>query len=242
MHKTGRNNTYLQRVVLTNQSLTHFPASLKTIFPYLRHIILSFNSIDRITNDHLSPFEMLNDLKMDHNQITYLDGNLFNGLASLILVDFSYNNIMYIGSDIKLPTRANFRNNPCINLEFYGANAGGDKRNFFVSHVQSQCVAVQPMTRQSSDISEDRNVMEKSTIIIDRTAEKEPEPITEEPSVNERPPKMGETLNCGFARLAGHEVSERCRQIFELNPKFLAHLENLPEFKADFNRGNQENV
>lgn len=237
MHKHGRNSTDLQRIVLTDQNLTSFPSDdFLNYFPYLRHIVLSFNSISHVTNDDLKIHKVLNVLLMDHNQISYLESNLFVGLDSLLIVNFDYNNIQHIGNDIKLPGRVHLKNNPCVDEEFEGFydRINPLARPNFISRLQSQCAPIEP---QTAVILKSVKFEEKSHSFMDRTEEKGPEPITEEPSLEMKPAKMGESMQCVLQNMMGnYTITERCRQIMmqleerDWQPEIAWHM---PEVKID---------
>lgn len=173
MHKYGTNNSYVERVVLEEQNLTSFPASLENLFPHLRHIILSFNSITRITSGHLKPHKYLNILNMDHNQITSLESDLFDGLDSLFLINFDNNFIAHIGFDIKLPSQVHLRKNTCIDVEL----SHTEVTDFLIAYIQNfsrnGCLPLQPIARLTSNISESTNFEEKPSIFLDHTQQKE---------------------------------------------------------------------
>lgn len=95
LHKHGKNSSYLERLMLTEQFLPFFPTNLETIFPYLRQIVLSRNSITKLTNSYLKSHKFLLELQMDFNEINYLERNVFEG-SNLLVVNLTRNHIMHI--------------------------------------------------------------------------------------------------------------------------------------------------
>lgn len=214
MHMHGWNSSCVERFVLTNQNMTSFPTGFENFFPNLQDIILSFNSISHIENGHLSPYNnSFSILFMDHNQISYLESSLFNGLGNLVIVNFNHNNIKYVGYNIELPKRLNLKNNTCIDEEFpqspyvFDFYSSSLQKHNFTHRLQHQCMPSQPITI----ILESEG---KSTIFIDHTQEKGSDTTTEEPSIKTKVPKLGESFWCINQMMRKVELTKRCREMF----------------------------
>lgn len=204
MHMHGWNSSNLHSIALKHQNLTTFPVNIVKFSPHLKEIVLSFNSITRITKYHLKPFRSLGYLVMDHNQISYLEYNLFHGISFLYLVDFSYNNIKHMVVDASWPlVHMDFRNNLCIN-ESLSMNSDEES---FICHIRNKCAPPQPTTKQPSDISESANLNESASV-IDHTQVKGPEPG----NIRANPPYPGEDLVCliiySMGKMGGKEISD----------------------------------
>lgn len=195
LHKYGKNNSYVDGLLLTNQNLTSFPTNLETIFPNLRHIVLSSNNITRLTNTDLKPHKLLSDLLMDNNQITYLEADLFDGMDKLITVNLTSNRISYIDHGIIIPLRMQIRlrNNTCIDEQRIGL----PDTSCFMSSILKQCAQL-PIATSNASMA---NVKSFSKIFVDRTQMKEQELITERPDFNIKPPKQGEIFHCQFKKI-----------------------------------------
>lgn len=211
MHKDGWNSTELQSISLKDQNLISFPTAIVQLLPNLQEIALSFNSITRITNNHLKPFSYLKFLIMDHNRISYLDGNFFHGVNSLFLVDFSYNNIKHMVVDYTWPMiRMDFRHNACIDEALMGVEDSEEERECFKSHIRNQCAPLQPTTGQSLNISESVNFTEKSDSFIDHTT-----PRTRISQFTDEYISK-DLFSCLLSSMVGASISEHCKEMFAL--------------------------
>lgn len=210
LHKYGKNNSYVQRLVLNNQNLTSFPTNLMAIFPHLQHIVLSSNNITRLTNTDLKPHTLLNQLLIDNNQITHLAANLFDGMDNLIIVDLTSNRISSIDHGIVIPPKLQIRlrNNTCIDEE----RTGLAETSCFMSSIVKQCAQLSIATSNEASMA---NVESFSTIFVDRTQMKEQEPITERPDFNVKPPKMGDLMHCHLKKAFLEMAPEDQKHLFK---------------------------
>ncbi|KAG4069693.1 hypothetical protein HA402_002272 [Bradysia odoriphaga] len=217
LHVHGRNSSYTDRFALNNQNLTSFPTSFKKFFPYLRIIDFSFNYIDRVTNNHLLPYKRLNSLILEHNRISTLDSNLFDGLNQLIEVKLNDNDIKHVGYDIKLPRYVYMDNNPCTPTCCNTVN-----RDTLISEfLRNQCPPLESTIEHSVGFPHDVEISNA----VDHTQEKNEEPATEEPGIETKPPSLGEVIHCSIAVMhrPNEQLGRRCTEIINemksnLNP------------------------
>ncbi|XP_037032956.1 uncharacterized protein LOC119071938 isoform X2 [Bradysia coprophila] len=228
-HLYGRNSSYTERFALNNQNLTSFPTSFEKFFPFLQIIDFSFNYIESMTNTHLQPHKRLSSLLLEHNRISTLDSNLFNGLDELINVRLNDNNIKHVGYDIKLPQYVHMDNNPCTptccDLIKYFMNITTSE------YLRNQCPPLQSTIENSVDFPHDVEISNA----VDNTQEKDEAPATEEPSIETKLPKMGEMIQCAFKVTLrendDESLGKRCSELARRHPDLFRVFDN-PEMRS----------
>ncbi|CRK91363.1 CLUMA_CG005036, isoform A [Clunio marinus] len=118
-HRAGLNNTHVETLLLTRQSLTNWLSDVENFFPNLLAIDFSYSSITTLTADNLKPFPNLKVLVIMYNKIEVLDSNTFQYTIELQHLGLAINEIREVGSgildelaDLKL---VSFYGNQCIN-------------------------------------------------------------------------------------------------------------------------------
>lgn len=111
----SENKKEIELFSMNRANLTRVPLNLELYFPSLHAIELKNNIITYVWNEVLARHIELEYLDLSYNQIQNLDGNLFDGLSNLKVINFRGNIIKHIGHDIKLPMGyVELRNNICI--------------------------------------------------------------------------------------------------------------------------------
>lgn len=118
-HQSGRGHNDVHALLIQSQNLPIVPTNIKTFFPNIRALQFHNNSISNISNNHLISFPNLQYLNLQTNKISLLDSNLFNGLTSMRVIIFNYNNIKHVGHDINLPDSGTiyFNGNACMDQQ-----------------------------------------------------------------------------------------------------------------------------
>lgn len=117
---------------IEDQNVIFWPRGLETIFNSLTNILLSNSKLSFVHQLDLKPFENLRELNLSNNDLTILDGNLFEFNRDIESVSFSGNKLIVIGENIvnslKTLMAADFRDNICTNQ--HTVYAGIEKLKF----------------------------------------------------------------------------------------------------------------
>ncbi|CRK91140.1 CLUMA_CG004826, isoform A [Clunio marinus] len=123
-HSAGLNNYLVQSINMNDYShqLRQLPSNIYQFFPSLVEINVRNSGLMSITADDLQPFPLLFVLGVTDNNITHLDGNLFQHTPNLRMVNFMNNRIETVGPGLldgleplrQLGSAVIFWNNVCI--------------------------------------------------------------------------------------------------------------------------------
>jgi hypothetical protein len=101
-----------------NQTLNQIPRGVGTFFTGIVSLYWPQGNITTLTREDLEQFPFLRSLNMMGQKLRTLDGNLFQNHLEMMEIDFSMNELMYIGADLILNLRnlssAMFLGNRCI--------------------------------------------------------------------------------------------------------------------------------
>jgi Leucine-rich repeat (LRR) protein len=124
-HLSGKNNDDVTCFISSEASyvVEYFPRNLENIFKNLKMIAIEHGRLKEIKQSDLRPFPKLVTVWLSNNDIEFLEDGLFAYNPELVSVNFHYNKIIHIGTQV-------FENlnklrwlwlneNKCINLDAY---------------------------------------------------------------------------------------------------------------------------
>lgn len=122
-HNAGYNNLDVKYIYIHNQTLSSLPENLSKVFPNLQGIEIQNSNFLTILKSDLENFKGLKLFSSWFSDIQFLEENLFEFNLELQWIAFRQSNLTSVGGNlipanfnISKIVRADFRNNPCVNV------------------------------------------------------------------------------------------------------------------------------
>lgn len=122
-HIAGYTNIDVNYIYIHNQTLSSLPQNLSKVFPNLQGIEIQNSNFTTISKSDLKNFKGLKLFSSWFSDIQFLEENLFEFNLELQWIAFRQSNLKSVGGNL-IPAnfdsskivRADFRNNPCVNV------------------------------------------------------------------------------------------------------------------------------
>jgi Leucine-rich repeat (LRR) protein len=102
------------------QTMNFMPKGLEKLFPQIEQIWIYWSNLKEIKKEDLAPFPMLKSLFTYYNDLETLPSDLFEANLEITHVRFQNERLKFVGENIlshlKKLTRANFEENPCVDM------------------------------------------------------------------------------------------------------------------------------
>lgn len=119
VHVGARKNSNVRGLTVLDQFTKRIPRNMNTFFPKLIGLIWVNSGLQTVSAEDLEQFPELEVIKIQQNQVTTLEGNLFMHNGPLKSIGFDSNSIRYVGKNLldNLPALqvVLLRYNPCVN-------------------------------------------------------------------------------------------------------------------------------
>lgn len=212
-HAKDKKNSDVQ-FLNVNQTLPFIPLNISTFFKNLKGIQWWHSELQTISAIDLNQFPGLQTFSVYGNELTTIDGNLFDFTRKLKLIDFRYNLIEQVGasllnnlSDLK---EVNFIGNRCINV-----HADSSKKiKELINELPINC-AVNTSTKPS--------ITEPST--AEPTITETHPSTTSEPKVSESPVTNAPPTECPDECLT--RIDQKFIEVVQVADELVTEIESL---------------
>lgn len=161
VHEEGKSNNDVSDLSITESNIDCFPEGIAKIFPNLTNLNLWKCGLKSITTRDLIPFEHLELICLDNNNLLSLPNDLFVALPKVRWIYCCDNKIESLSAKLLEPIKneliyASFARNAKIDAVF---DRGNEKRNSmadFLAQIDQKCTQSCQQSLQSTDLMQSR--------------------------------------------------------------------------------------